>query len=347
MDLTLNGDEQEIIAAAAAVMRKALPLSRLHDHRFERDPQRADPARFTAEARTLLAEQGWFGLILPTSLGGAELSVVEQMLVFRELGRGLGPLGCLNIALAAQLAASAGTSDVLTSQLLSGEREVALAVESELEIDAGGAAIGQVRAIETLDAGLLLIAEPDSAQLIDISDVGRQPRPCLDKSTSMALLDLQRAPVIARLADPTIYRAGALLTAAMLLGIAEATRDIITEYARQRQTFGRPIGAYQAVRHPCADMAVKCEVARCQLFVAAVSLRDGRADAQLQIDSAKVLATSAAIHNVDWNTQLHGGVAVMEEHDAHLYMKRAHLLSRCFGDDKVALDRIFHAPLPA
>jgi alkylation response protein AidB-like acyl-CoA dehydrogenase len=94
-------------------------------------------------------------------------------------------------------------------------------------------------------------------------------------------------------------------------------------------------------------MAVRCEVARCQLFLAAVCVRDGRHDADLQLDSAKLLANGAALHNVDWNIQLHGGIGVMDEHDAHLYMKRARLLSHCFGSDAVLLDRIVDAPIVA
>jgi alkylation response protein AidB-like acyl-CoA dehydrogenase len=53
------------------------------------------------------------------------------------------------------------------------------------------------------------------------------------------------------------------------------------------------------------------------------------------------------LSNVDWNVQIHGGIAVMDEHDAHLYLKHAHLLSRCFGADKALLDRIVAAPLRA
>ena len=113
-------------------------------------------------------------------------------------------------------------------------------------------------------------------------------------------------------------------------------------------TKGRALlGAYQAVRHPCADMAVRCEAARAQLYAAAVSRRDGRADAAAQIAAAKLLANAAAVKNADWNIQLHGGIAVTMEHDAHLYMKRANLLSRLFGADRVLLDGILDAKLAA
>lgn len=338
MDLTLNSEEQQVVDAAAAVLRKSLPCSRLH---------RQDADVLSPVVRSLLADQGWFGLAVDSAHGGFDLSAVEQMLVFREIGRGLGPMACLHIALASQVASLAGNS-ALTARLVAGEVAVALAVSSlPGETGGTGPVSGSVRAIDVRDASLMLIATTSSACLVDLTNAGVSARPCLDKSVSMAMVELKEASIVARTDDPVIHRTGELLTAAMLVGVAEAARDMIVEYAKVRQTFGRPIGAYQAVRHPCADMAVRCEVARCQLFVAAVSLRDARSDVDLQIDSAKLLANAAAIHNVDWNTQLHGGIAVMDEHDAHLYLKHAHLLSRCFGSDKSLLDRIIDAPIQA
>jgi alkylation response protein AidB-like acyl-CoA dehydrogenase len=131
----------------------------------------------------------------------------------------------------------------------------------------------------------------------------------------------------------------------MLVGVAERALDLIVEYAKVRETFGRKIGAYQAVRHPCADMAVRVEAARCQLWYAAASLKGERRDVQAQLDAAKHLAGEAALANADWTIQLHGGVGVTDEHDAHLLLKRAHLLSRMFGSRRALLAGLLHAEL--
>lgn len=338
MDLTLSADEQEIVSLAEKVLRKSLPLERL---------QRTDCDLFDRSTRTLIAEQGWFGLTLDSECGGTGLSVIEEMLIFREIGRALGPVECLTIALAARVAARAGQS-ALARQLTAGDLSVALAVAEPTRTAHGAAsAPPTTRAIGTRDASLLLVVEANGASLLELKAGDVRSLPCLDKSISMGLVDGAEHTVAAQSPGGEFERAGELLSASMLLGVAEATRDMIVEYAKQRHTFGRPIGAYQAVRHPCADMAVRCEVTRCQLFVAAVSLRDGRSDAGLQLDSAKVLANTAALQNVDWNIQLHGGIGVMAEFTAHFFMKRAQVIARCFGDEKALLKRIVDAPIAA
>src|SRR5436309_1178341 len=85
--------------------------------------------------------------------------------------------------------------------------------------------------------------------------------------------------------------------AAEALGIAERTLEGSVAYAKTRHQFGRPIGAFQAVKHRCADMAVRAEVARSIVTFAAVALRDAEPEAPRHVHEAKVLATSAALAN--------------------------------------------------
>ena len=131
----------------------------------------------------------------------------------------------------------------------------------------------------------------------------------------------------------------------MLLGLSEAALDLIVEYAKVRETFGKPIGSWQAVRHTCADMAVAVEGARAQLWYAATALKEGRGDAPAHLDAAKHLANEAALFATDSNIQLHGGIGVTDEHNAHLLMKHAALLSRLFGDRNTLLASLLHAEL--
>ena len=67
-------------------------------------------------------------------------------------------------------------------------------------------------------------------------------------------------------------RDGAVLTAALQVGVAAWATDLAVGYAKQRHQFGRPIGGFQAVKHLCADMAVRAEVARCAVQAAAVTV---------------------------------------------------------------------------
>lgn len=328
MDLEPNSDEQQVIDSAGGFLARSLPLQR------HRQP---DEGRFTAAIRGQLAELGWYGLGLSEEAGGFGTTAIDEMLVFREIGRHLGPLAPLPISLATKIAAEAGDA-ALVASLIAGEHGVALAVADPNRAEA--------LLFEAEGAALAVYIGNEEARLIDLANATPTPLPCVDKSVSMARCAFDTLPAIARCPMEPIDRSGRLLVAAMQVGIAEAVTMMIADYAKIRETFGRPIGAYQAVRHPCADMAVRGFAARAQLFLAAVSERDGLPDAELQVDAAKVLADEAAMANVDANIQLHGGIGTTDEHDAHLFMKRANLLSRLFGS-RHALDRILATPLAA
>jgi alkylation response protein AidB-like acyl-CoA dehydrogenase len=133
----------------------------------------------------------------------------------------------------------------------------------------------------------------------------------------------------------------------MQVGIAETALALIVEYAKVRETFGRKIGTYQAVRHACADMALRAEAARCQLWSAAAAVKEERSDAHVHVDAAQHLANRAAVQNADANIQLHGGIGVTTEHPAHVLLKHGLLLTRLFGSKRTLLARLLHAELEA
>jgi len=285
---------------------------------------------------------GWLAIALPEELGGLGLSAIEEMLVFREIGRGLGPTAILPAMLAVHVAALGGSP--MAEKLAAGEIGCAIAVPVR------GAApddLTRTRLYDHKDASYALVLGPGDALLIDIASLHLTPRSCLDKSVSMADADLSSAPIVARAPSLPIRRRGALALAAMQLGTAEAVTAMIVDYAKVRTTFGKPIGAYQAVRHACADMEVRCMAARAQAIYAAISLRDALPDADLMLDAAIALALEAAVRNTDDNIQLQGGIGITMEHDAHLYMKRAQVLCHWFGSASSALDRIAQASVAA
>jgi alkylation response protein AidB-like acyl-CoA dehydrogenase len=192
---------------------------------------------------------------------------------------------------------------------------------------------------------MAVIVTEDAARVVRFSSEAFTSRPCLDKSVSMGTTNLRDATILASAPSEPILAVARLCVAAMLVGIAEAVTAMIVDYAKIRNTFGRPIGSYQAVRHPCAEMAVRAEIARALLFYAAVAHKEGRRDAPLQADTAKYLANEAALMNVDANIQLHGGIGTTDEHDAHLFMKRSHVLNRWFGANRALGSRILRAPV--
>ncbi|HEX7741679.1 MAG TPA: acyl-CoA dehydrogenase family protein, partial [Sphingobium sp.] len=216
--------------------------------------------------------------------------------------------------------------------LIAGEQGVALAVKEG----------GRIRLLGSPEASYALEVSEDGARLFAVADLAGQARPSLNPATSMQIADTAPAP-ISEVTGDHIWRLGQLGTAAMLIGLAEAALDLIVEYAKVRETFGRKIGAYQAVRHPCADMALRAETARCQLWFAATAIKEGRDDAIVHLHAAKHLANQAALANADSNIQLHGGIGVTDEHNAHLLLKHAMLLGKIFGSKRALLARLLDA----
>jgi len=127
-------------------------------------------------------------------------------------------------------------------------------------------------------------------------------------------------------------RAGAVLTAAYQVGMAQACSDAATAYSLERRQFDRPIGSFQAVKHILADMVVRAEVARAAVDAAACTLDDPEAaDATRVVAGAALLAGEAALKNAKSSMQVHGGMGFTWEVDVHLYLKRAWVLNTTFG----------------
>ena len=140
---------------------------------------------------------------------------------------------------------------------------------------------------------------------------------------------------------------GALLTAAQQVGLAAALVDLSVAYAQDREQFGRPIGAFQAVKHMCAEMAVKAEVARASVQAAACVLDEPETgDLRRAFHGAKILVGEAAITCGRLATQVHGGMGFTWEVDVHLLLKRAWVLDTRFGSIDAHADAVA-AALPA
>ncbi|MEU5766773.1 acyl-CoA dehydrogenase family protein [Streptomyces asoensis] len=135
------------------------------------------------------------------------------------------------------------------------------------------------------------------------------------------LTPLHRVPGAAPAVDPVAV----LLTAAEQLGTATRACELAVQHARAREQFGRPIGAFQAVQHLCAELLVRAEVARAAVYAAAVTA------APADIAAARLLADEAAVRGARDCLQVHGGMGFTWEADVHLLLKRAWTRGRRAG----------------
>jgi alkylation response protein AidB-like acyl-CoA dehydrogenase len=122
-----------------------------------------------------------------------------------------------------------------------------------------------------------------------------------------------------------------VLTAALQVGGMQRALDDTVAYSKQRVQFGRPIGSFQALKHRMADLLVRLELGRSAMLHAVDGLVDAAADAPERAAVAAAYCTEAFDDLAGEMIQLHGGIAITWEHDAHLVFKRAHALGSLWG----------------
>ncbi|MEW1654413.1 acyl-CoA dehydrogenase family protein [Streptomyces sp. NPDC093707] len=290
--------------------------------RFGRDRLRAavdDPALDRGLWREL-ADAGFFALRLPEADGGVGLGLPEAVLVLEEAGRALlpGPL------VAGQLLAGA------VDGVAGGERIVVLC----------DAATDPVYGEHPADCDALVFLEAGDGPAYHSApaEVTCVPLASVDPLTPLArVTGRPRTAPLTGLDVPRLRREAALLTAAQQVGSAARTVELAVDHARRRTQFGAAIGSFQAVKHLCAGMLVRAELARAAVYAAAVT-----GDA-LDITGAKLLADEAAVHNARDCLQVHGGIGFTWEADVHLHLKRAWLRAEMWGRAREAEERLADA----
>lgn len=251
-----------------------------------------------------LGDAGFFALRLPEADGGVGLGLPEAVLAFEEAGRVLLPGPLVATHLAAGTVDGAATGEAVVAAV-DGQLVEWLAVADVVRGDAAGAE--PLRSVDPLTP-LHRVPASEGADLV--LSGGADPVPPMRADSSPS----ERAdPADVLLASLLT----SLLTAAEQLGTAARVGELAVQHARTREQFGQPIGAFQAVKHLCAQMLVRVEVARAAVYAAAVT-----AD-PLDVATARLLADEAAVRGARDCLQVHGGMGFTWEADVHLYLKRA------------------------
>jgi alkylation response protein AidB-like acyl-CoA dehydrogenase len=289
------------------------------DGRFSLDDVRAieSTGRLDRGRWQELGETGVFSITLAEAEGGLELGVSEAALVFEELGRALVPGPLVATFLAAPWIDGAATGETIVGRFEPGTP--VSVIEHPADLDA------------------LFTLSSDGVHRIDVASVATRAveRP-VDALTPLGIVegDVPEGELIADAAAAgRAQLVGIVLTSALQLGLALRATELATGYAKEREQFGRVIGSFQAVKHLCADMLVRAEVARAAVYAAAVAL-DGRSDDDpvRAAAAAKILAGDAAIANGKSGIQVHGGIGFTWEVDAQRFWKRATVLDTHFGN---------------
>jgi alkylation response protein AidB-like acyl-CoA dehydrogenase len=329
----------------------------------------ASETGYNADLWRQMAQLGVAGLPIPERFGGSGGSSQDLFVVLEEMGRTLfcSPFFS-SVVLAVGTLLRAGDEE-LCRQVLPGIAEGELTATLALtEADgdwrvptfgtqaspAGdGWVISGVKSyvIDGMTAdGILVAAQTpgDGVGLFWVEDAStvaglhRTPLTTLDGTRRIADLSFHATP--ARLVRCSTSAAEVLAwmrefagiaQAAEQVGAASACLDSAVSYAKMRYQFGRPIGAFQAIKHKCADMLIAVESARA-LAQCAYSVADQEAtEPESQIALAAGLAGAAcgeALNKVAADhIQILGGIGFTWEHPAHLYYRRAKAAEYLFG----------------
>jgi alkylation response protein AidB-like acyl-CoA dehydrogenase len=127
-------------------------------------------------------------------------------------------------------------------------------------------------------------------------------------------------------------RRATVMNAAESVGVAQRAMEMAVAYAKERRQFGRPIGSYQAVSHPCAQMLLEVEGARAAVYWAAWALDHEPETAPLAVACAKAYAADAGRRVPRAALQVHGGIGFTWEHDLHFFLKRGEANAHTYGE---------------
>jgi len=326
MDFRISEDQTALAEGVRSLLAGRLGLEHF------RANEGAEVA-ISAEDWALLAETGVFSLTRPEP-DGAGLDLADAVVVFEELGRALvpGPLVGTFLAARAQLLDGAAEGRVRVGVHSGGDGPILV------EHLAGLDGLLILPGFDRRSTPRLLAPAPDEAGATRI----RSP---LDPLTPMwHLASLAAGDPVADVGT-SLVRDGSLLMAALQVGHAAEVLDLAVAYAKERQQFGKPIGSFQAIKHMCADMLVRAEVAR-NAVQAAACLADAPDVVVAEAESsgtstdaviaravmgAKVLADEAAVANARAAIQVHGGMGFTWEVPLHLHLKRSRVLATTLG----------------
>ncbi len=346
-ELGFSEEQGDLLDVAMNFCRDRSPVEKVRDLMAEERGH--DPALWQE-----IGEMGWLGIAIPESYGGVGLSLAEAVPVAEAMGRYLLNSPFASTTLAAQALLAGGTEaqkqawlprlaggEAATLALLEAESDWGFASPSSTASASGGelALSGSKRFVaDAAEAAAIIVSVvlDGSPALIlleagDLADGALRRETIVDETRRSFELSLDGIAVPSdRLLDPAlapaalahIHLCANLLAAADMAGANLALIDYTLDYLRTRTQFGKPIGAYQALKHPMVDAYVAYEQARSHVYSAA-NCFDRQGEGEVATRMAKVAALDAYSEAGDRSIQFHGGFGFTYDCDAQLHRRRA------------------------
>jgi alkylation response protein AidB-like acyl-CoA dehydrogenase len=331
--------------------------------------QMEEPRGFDDATWQQISEMGLPGVAIDAGYGGQGLGMVELALVLDEMGRAAYPSPYFaTTVLAASAIAAGGRASQMARYLpdiARGRTKATVAlVEDALNWEPSGVKMraerrgdafvlyGTKRFVPFANAADLVLVVARTSDGEDGTTVFAVPADAaglrqsanveMDRTSRSSTLTFDGVSVAAdavigevdrgwAIVGPMLQRA-AVGAAAEMLGASRRCMEMSVEYAKVRHQFGQPIGAFQAIKHACADMLLEVENAHAATYYAAWALDAKAADAALACSVAKAYVGDASRKVCGSSIQVHGGIGFTWEYDLHLYVKRAKHFEPLYGD---------------
>jgi alkylation response protein AidB-like acyl-CoA dehydrogenase len=369
----MNDDERMIAESARQFLEAECPTTLVR-------AMEADPLGYPKELWEKVAELGWQGMCLPESVGGSAMPLVYLGLVLNEAGRALAPLPLHSTAVAALTIARDGSESQQTKYLpdvVAGKSVLTWAFSEQdprlipdavqMSAKAQGDEFvlnGKKLFVDNFVAAdrILVVARTTAKSkgedgltlfIVDAKAKGLSDTPLVtlakDKQSEVTFKDVRVSkseaigevgkawPIVNRMLDR-----GTALLCAQMVGAARKDIEMAIEYAKFREAFGQPIGAFQSVQHMCADMQIWVDGAELLTFEALWKMDQGL-PASVEVSQAKSFANEKCEAAVRQSQSIHGGIGFMMEFDLQLWFRRVSAWTMRLGTSFEHRARIAHA----
>ena len=301
-----------------------------------------------------MVELGWSALAVPEAAGGVGMSLVTAVTIAEEIGRSAMPTPLTSTLLSTYVLRNADnpSANRWLNRIVEGQA-AGLAIQpadgshlpdSTTIVAEAGKLSGTASFVQDLQkVDFLIVAAHESGQTrlyaVDIASKGIS----LDFDKIVDLTRDQGRVTFDQVSAECITEDGAealsaampailTLIAADIAGGCEWLLQATAEYATVRTQFDRPIGFFQAVKHPIVNMMIATDETRSLVYSAACAYDNEPSRAKLAAHLAKSSAADTAEFCSNRATQLHGGIGFTWEHDVQIYHKRQLHSKQLYGD---------------